>query len=166
MREILLRESPYKGCELVELHCVDRFTAFASSILCDDHIQVTLEAHKFRFYPRKSVERPADWHYVYEALLRKDLTFEGRLTASNRPALCASEPRAGLHAFRENVALSDLKILSSGSDDKETYLESSVNVSIFNTSRFSCAADLAVGVYFGNTKVCVNIYESLGIVIT
>lgn len=135
MRGILLRESPYKGCELVELHCVDRFTAFASSILCDDHIQVTLEAHKFRFYPRKSVERPADWHYVYEALLRKDLTFEG------------------LHAFRENVALSDLKILSSGSDDKETYLESSVNVSIFNTSRFSCAADLAVGVYFGNTKI-------------
>lgn len=121
----------------MSLHARDTpaFTAFASSILCDDHIQVTLEAHKFRFYPRKSVERPADWHYVYEALLRKDLTFEG------------------LHAFRENVALSDLKILSSGSDDKETYLESSVNVSIFNTSRFSCAADLAVGVYFGNTKI-------------
>ncbi|KAF9804393.1 hypothetical protein IEO21_09405 [Rhodonia placenta] len=121
----------------MSLHARDTpaFTAFASSILCDDHIQVTLEAHKFRFYPRKSVERPADWHYVYEALLRKDLTFE-----------------AGLHAFRENVALSDLKILQSGSDDKETYLESSVNVSIFNTSRFSCAADLAVGVYFGNTK--------------
>jgi len=115
------------------------FSSFASSILRDDDIQVSLEAHKFRFYPRNISERPSDWEYIYQMPLKKDMTFKG------------------LHSFRERVKLRDFKIKSSSIDSQGDYIDATIITTIDNASRLSCTANIAVGVYYGKSKVLFNL---------
>ncbi|PCH36504.1 hypothetical protein WOLCODRAFT_20584 [Wolfiporia cocos MD-104 SS10] len=55
------------------------FRTFASSVLHDDEVQVTLQFHTFRFYPADPGDRPSDWNYVYRKPWNKDLVFKGML---------------------------------------------------------------------------------------
>ncbi|CCM06685.1 uncharacterized protein FIBRA_08972 [Fibroporia radiculosa] len=119
------------------------FTSFASSVLLDDDIQVSLQAHKFRYYPADPVDRPADWQYLYRLRWKKDMTFKG------------------LHSFRERVILRDFRITASDCDSHGQFMRASVIANIMNASCFTSTATIAVGVYYGSSKVGTAEYKDL-----
>ncbi|KZT00980.1 uncharacterized protein LAESUDRAFT_500067 [Laetiporus sulphureus 93-53] len=111
------------------------FASFASTVVRDDDVQVSLEIYKFKYYAEETPESSPDRQYTYRHAWKKNFTFKG------------------LRSFRERVTLCDFRITGSADDDHGPYMKSRVTVNIVNASVFTTMATISVGVYIGQTKI-------------